>query len=150
MDLSSIFGLNSRFGGVWGGRCRACLHCVRSHSLNGLVYQRVLAAATSRTYLKTAPPALPVVFRSFVGQGSWSHGLSYASVMVVNVECDEKIGGRLRIRGIRSMSPLLGRCGLPALRLPSTISPTTSSNSSYTSHVASHGHWRYGSALGRE
>src|SRR5216684_6144044 len=39
----------------WGGlgRIHAFPHWVRSHSLNSLVYQRVLAAA-SRTFLKTA------------------------------------------------------------------------------------------------
>src|SRR6266849_10956317 len=72
----------------WGGlgRIRACLHCVRSHSLNSLVYQRVLAAA-SRTFSKTALR----LCRSFVGQGSLSHWLSCVSVLVVTSWCDEKV-----------------------------------------------------------
>src|SRR6266849_10738027 len=72
----------------WGGlgRIRALPHWVRSHSLNSLVYQRVLAAVASRTFLKTALR----LCRSFVGQGSLSHGLSCASVIVVTGWCDEK------------------------------------------------------------
>ncbi len=46
MDLSSIFGLNSRFGAVLG-RSRAFPHWGRSLSLNSLVYQRVLGRCFS-------------------------------------------------------------------------------------------------------
>jgi len=42
MDLSSIFGLNSRFGAVLGEIC-ASLPYARSDPLNTSVYQRVLA-----------------------------------------------------------------------------------------------------------
>src|SRR6266849_604577 len=77
----------------WGGLGRICAfpHWVRSHSLNSLVYQRVLAAAASRTCLKTALR----LCRSFVGQGSLSHWLSCASVIVVTGWCDEKFQRRL-------------------------------------------------------
>ena len=62
MDLSSIFGLNSRFGAVLG-RIRALPHCARSRSLNSMVYQRVLGRCFSNL-LEDSASALPVVFRS--------------------------------------------------------------------------------------
>jgi hypothetical protein len=65
MDLGSIFGLNSRFGAVLGGMSRAFPHWVRSHSLNSLVYQRVLGRCFS-DLLEDSAPALPVIFRSAV------------------------------------------------------------------------------------
>jgi len=64
MDLSSIFGLNSRFGAVLG-TIRAFPHWVRSLSLNSLVYQRVLGRCFSN-FLEDSAPALPVIFRSAV------------------------------------------------------------------------------------
>jgi hypothetical protein len=59
MDLSLIFGLNSRFGAVLG-RIRACPHWVRSHSLNSLVYQRVTGGCGFSDLLEDSAPALPV------------------------------------------------------------------------------------------
>jgi len=59
MELSSIFGLNSRFGAVFGGFVRF-RHWVCSRSLNSLVYQRVLGYAFS-DLLEDCAPALPVI-----------------------------------------------------------------------------------------
>jgi hypothetical protein len=64
MDLSPIFGLNSRFGAVWEGS-RAFSHWVRSLSLNSLVYQRVLGRCFSNL-LEDSAPALPIIIRSVV------------------------------------------------------------------------------------
>ena len=93
MDLGPIFGLNSRFGAVLG---RISLHfraAFYALSPNSLVYQRVTGRCFSN-FLEDSAPALPVICRSFFDQWSLSHGLSCASVRVVTVECDEKIGGR--------------------------------------------------------
>jgi len=64
MDLSPIFGLNSRFGAVLGGIWRFFAHCVRFISLNRLVYQRVLGRRFSNL-LEDSAPALPVICPSF-------------------------------------------------------------------------------------
>ena len=89
MDLSPIFGLNSRFGAVLEGNSRVFPHWVRSHSLNSIVYQRVLGRGFS-DLLEDSAPALPVICRSFSEQWSLSHWRSCASVRAVTVECDEK------------------------------------------------------------
>jgi len=81
MDLSSIFGLNSRFGAVWEG-IRAFPHWVRSHALNSLVYQRVLAPRLLGPSRRRRS--------GFAGQRLLSHRLSCASVIVVTGWCDEK------------------------------------------------------------
>src|SRR6266852_3425916 len=80
----------------WGGlgRIRAFPHWVRSRSLNSLVYQRVLGRGFS-DLLEDSAPALPVICRSFPDQGSLSHWLSCASVIVVTGWCDEKFQRRL-------------------------------------------------------
>ena len=53
MDLSSIFGLNSRFGAVLGGNRSRFRTAFCSRLLNNLVYQRVLGRCFSN-FLKTA------------------------------------------------------------------------------------------------
>src|ERR1700730_4120187 len=78
MDLSSIFGLNSRFGAVLGRIWRFSAHWVRSHLLNSLVYQRVTGGGFTY-FLKTALR----LFRSFSDQRSFSHWVSCASVRAV-------------------------------------------------------------------
>jgi hypothetical protein len=64
MDLSPIFGLISRFGAVLG-RIRAFPKCVRSVSLNSLVYQRVVGRCFSNL-LEDSAPALPVICPSAI------------------------------------------------------------------------------------
>src|SRR6202795_3116424 len=58
MDLSSIFGLNSRFGAVLGG-ISASSQWLRSRLLKISVYQRVLGRCFSN-FLEDRGPALPV------------------------------------------------------------------------------------------
>jgi hypothetical protein len=72
MDLSSFFGLNSRFGAVFGKDSRVSAHWVPSHLLNSLVYQRVTGGGFSY-FLKTAlrlcrsfSDHVPIMFRSAV------------------------------------------------------------------------------------
>src|SRR6266849_8812285 len=86
MDLSSVFGLNSRFGAVWEGfalfRTGFALSFAEQLGLSKSNWRRA-----SRTFSKTALR----LCRSLVGQGSLSHGLSYVSVPVVTGWCDEKV-----------------------------------------------------------
>src|SRR5260221_8893802 len=89
MDLSPIFGLNSRFGAVLEGTWRFFAHSLRFISLNSLVYQRVLGRCFSNL-LEDSAPALPVICRSLFDPWSLSHWPSCASVMAVTVDCDEK------------------------------------------------------------
>ena len=65
MDLSPIFGLNSRFGAVLGRIPLRFRTAFCAHSLNRLVYQRVLGRCFSN-FLEDSAPALPVIFRSAV------------------------------------------------------------------------------------
>ena len=60
MDLSPIFGLNSRFGAVLGGIRARFRTAFCPHLLNSLVYQRVLGYAFSDP-LEDCAPALPVI-----------------------------------------------------------------------------------------
>jgi hypothetical protein len=59
MDLSPIFGLNSRFGAVLGGIRALFAHWLCSHSLNSSVYQRVLGRCFSN-FPEGSAPALPI------------------------------------------------------------------------------------------
>ena len=58
MDLSPIFGLNSRFGAVLGRIRARFLTAFCPHLLNSLVYQRVLGRCFS-IFLEDSAPALP-------------------------------------------------------------------------------------------
>src|SRR5258706_14855455 len=89
MDLSPIFGLNSRFGAVLEGTWRFFAHSLRFISLNSLVYQRVLGRCFSHL-LEDSAPALPVICRSLFDPWSFSHCPSCASVMAVAVFCGGK------------------------------------------------------------
>jgi len=80
MDLSSIFGLNSRFG---EGLCLLA-RWLRSHLLYISVYQRVNGG--SRLLEPSGRRR-----SGFAGQLSLSHWLSCASVRVVTGCCDEKL-----------------------------------------------------------
>jgi len=65
MDLSSIFGLNSRFGAVLG-RIRA-----RFRALGSVTFAEQLGLSKSNwrrllVFLEDSAPALPVIFRSAV------------------------------------------------------------------------------------
>jgi len=81
MDLNSIFGLNSRFGGGLGRnypspQWLACAGCTAS------VYQRVTTGRGFTDLLEDGAPALPVRCHSRI----WA---SCASVRVVTVQRDE-------------------------------------------------------------
>jgi len=69
MDLSSIFGPNSRFGAVLG-RIRARIRTAFcSRLLNNLVYQRVLGRCFSN-FLEDSAPALPVRCHCRIGRAA--------------------------------------------------------------------------------
>ena len=89
MDLSPIFGLNSRFGAVWEGFTLSALGSLTFAEQLGL--SKSTGGCGFSDLLEDGAPALPVVCRS----GSLSHWLSCASVIVVTGWCDEKFQRRL-------------------------------------------------------
>ena len=82
MDLSSIFGLNSRFGALLG-RINPFSAAASITLAETSVYQRVNGGPR---VLEPSGRRRP----GFAGQGSLSHWASCASVRVVTDECDEK------------------------------------------------------------
>src|SRR5712692_2349486 len=86
MDLSSIFGLNSRFGAVFGG-------ITPFSGLASLTLAENLGLSKSKWGPRLVGPS-GRRRSGFAGQVSLSHWASCASVRVVTVQCDEKLDGR--------------------------------------------------------
>jgi hypothetical protein len=82
MDLSPIFGLNSRFGAVLGG-------ITHFSALASLTLAENLGLSKSKWGLRLLGPS-GRRRSGFAGQVSLSHWASCASVRVVTDDCDEK------------------------------------------------------------